>query len=348
MTVLAHNTAEGGTAGAAVAAGGSGSGSPWDAVVNVGGVITYDNAHVDVGALAYKVAMLTASCRLEWNATTLGAGTLTDLYFANDFYFTGSPTSSCHLVEGVTNTAAQAWAIDIASTGKLFIRNGANANIYTSSMTLPVNTWCRIEAHVVHNGAAGTIQVRIFTSYTDTSPAEDSGVLTSNLAADTSRLYLGAFTSSTALPAYWFGEPRVGNTAASGTWLGPSAAGQAAAAADQVGVTDSAAAAAGRSRSAEDPVAITEAVTAVLSTAGASAVADQVAIAESVTAAWSRSATAADTLSVTDAVTTSTPVISALATVNPVWVAHRGGFASTLGEGTLEAYTAAADQNAKA
>lgn len=219
MTLIAQNTAEGGTNGAAVAAGGSGSGNAWDAVVNTSGVITYDNTHVDFGAMAYKVAMLSASCRLSWTATTLGAGTLTELYVAEDLYFTGSPTTSCHFMAGVTNAAAQGWALDIASTGKLFIRNSSNANIYTSTNALPVNTFCRVEVHVVHNGAAGTIQVRIFPSPTATTPLEDSGVLTNNFGADTSRLDFGATTSSTALPPYWFGEPRVGNAA--GSWLGP-------------------------------------------------------------------------------------------------------------------------------
>lgn len=218
MVLVAENTAEGGTPGNPVAAGTSGSGNAWDAVVNVSNVLTWDTTHVDYGSIAIKVAMLAAVCRCSWTATTLG--TRTELYYAGNFYFTGSPTTSCHFIEGVTSGAAQAFAVDIASTGKMFVRNSANTNVYTSTNLIPVNSYCRVEVHYIA-GNPGTLQVWLYTNYTDPLGAhlETTGPLSTSTGSDVSRLDFGAMTSNTALPAFWIGDQRVGDAA--GGQLGP-------------------------------------------------------------------------------------------------------------------------------
>ncbi|MGB4759391.1 MAG: hypothetical protein WBP26_05045 [Candidatus Saccharimonadales bacterium] len=216
--MLLINTAEGGVNGATVVAGDGGSGSAWtDAVVDTNR-LTYSSDNVLHGNLAYKFNQNAATLGVGWNSLVLG--TLTEHYGRFYACVTGTPTASNKFVRGAFGS--QAFGINLGSTARIFIKNSGDTTIWQSSTVVTFNTWFRIEWHLVHNGASGTLEVRIFTDPESVAYTETSGDITSNYANGMSAIRYGPSNPTPAMPLFYMDEMGLADAATG--WLGPTTA----------------------------------------------------------------------------------------------------------------------------
>lgn len=161
MVALTY-TFEGGTNGATLASGGTGSGNPLD-VVSIGSSATavHDTAHPAHGGLGARFAT-GASAVACYGAWTTSLGSTARLGWRAYLYLTGAPAVAQIPVRGLGATA-QKFRVSINTTGRVEVRDNANALLATSTNPLPFGAICRIAGDFTA-GAAGPYDVRIFTA----------------------------------------------------------------------------------------------------------------------------------------------------------------------------------------
>src|SRR5258706_6688481 len=174
--MLLTNSAEGGTSGTNVTTGNSGgaSGNAWDLVTATGGtagIITFDNAHAAHGALGYNlsIGVTAAECYLQWLAS-LG-GTFATLYSRAYVYLTANPGATFKLIRFLTAGSANG-GVTITSAGKLATLNAAGTAIATSTNSVPLNQWFRVEFDSTASATVGTLVCRLYQAADDVSPLE--------------------------------------------------------------------------------------------------------------------------------------------------------------------------------
>lgn len=158
-----RNNAEGGTDGATVTAGTSGgaSGDAFDVVdVSVGGaggVLAFDSTHSAHGGLSYKMATggAAVSNYLQWSS---GFGTTT--WWRIYLYFTANPVNS-HRVLEFGNAGAVSGVI-IAASGKIVLVDSAGVTQVTSTSTIPLNQWFRLEGFTVQSATVGQVGFSLY------------------------------------------------------------------------------------------------------------------------------------------------------------------------------------------
>lgn len=186
MRLDAH--AEGGTQGATVTTSDVGSGDAWDAVlIGTGAAITYDNAHT-YGGRAYKLVSGTSSTRLEWQSGSVGVQS--EVWGRLYAYFTANPAAEL-VVMRLRRSAGQTARWGVNSSGKVVIRNAANSVIATSSTSVSLNQWVRLEFHCVPLTSNGTAECRIYNSPDSDSVTETISSTTAALTADTDEIHWG-------------------------------------------------------------------------------------------------------------------------------------------------------------
>lgn len=177
-----NNSAEGGTPTNTVTTGnsGGGSGDAWSKVEGPGasGTIQYSNSRVlSPSTVSYRMATrgTTEAEYLQWeNATDVA-----EAYGREYFLFSDIPVAAnCKVLtvrvsDGSTNLAH----VSMSTAGKLNVRNGSDSILYTSTATLVIEQWYRLEWHYVAAGAASTMEARIYEDH-DTTLLEGSGIKT--------------------------------------------------------------------------------------------------------------------------------------------------------------------------
>lgn len=178
--LVVTNGAEAGVTGTAVTAAGSG-GGPDTAftTVTTGGTFNFSNAHFAHGSLSY---LCETGASAATNVAAWGSGVLStspaSLYGRVSVYLPSAPgnlVQMCKFIAGATqvgrvviNTSAEVELIDSGGTVR-----------YTSSTSLELGVWNRIEFHMVSSASVGVLQLRLYTAGVDNiSPDEDSGPIT--------------------------------------------------------------------------------------------------------------------------------------------------------------------------
>ena len=214
------NTAEGGTSGATVSTGNSGgsSGSAFDTVtIGSSATLTFDNTHAAHGTLAYKfVTPSTDTNSLVIWTTSLTGSSLTKVWFRAYVYITAH-TGTLKLIEALSGSTVRA-SIALNSSGKVLLQNAAGTTLVTSTTTVPLNQWFRLEGFFVGDTSVGQVECKIFTTSADeVNPDEiQTTAATQNTGGTINRIQYGNPTS-VASYTFWMDEVGASDTA----YLGP-------------------------------------------------------------------------------------------------------------------------------
>lgn len=187
---------ETGTLGATILTSDTGDATPWGSTaIGANCTLTYDNAHVFTGNLAgkYSVGITTADVYTQWG---VAFGTQSGTHYGRAyFYLTAWPAVASALIRCLS-TAALAFSIAPNSTGKIQLRNQAGAVVATSTTSLPVNQWVRIEYQAVQ-GAAGSLEVKMFSSPTSTFVTETVTASGIDILVSTNTFQVGVIVGAT-------------------------------------------------------------------------------------------------------------------------------------------------------
>lgn len=182
---------ETGTHGNSVSTGDTGSATAWEALYGAGPA-AYSNVHAAHGTL---------SCfcpggiqgQLAWEAAL---GTVTDHYGRAYMYVPTSANNGVYfdivrLMSGATAVASINFIQVVSPTAKLEVYDNFGINRGTSTTTIPVDQWVRIEWHVTHSLTVGVVSVRIYTSADSTTLIETLTASNFNFGASAAAVRVG-------------------------------------------------------------------------------------------------------------------------------------------------------------
>jgi hypothetical protein len=204
MTSLA-NSFEGGTNGTTITAGNSGgtSGNAFDTTSTGAGATTaFDNTHAAHGSLSCEIATTSsATSNVQWAASM---GTQAQVWFRLYLYFTANPAAAIRVFS--VNNGTVAAFLRITTTGQLVMVNGnGTVAITTSTATIPLNQWFRVEGFVLASLSVGQTELKLYSTADSVTPTEtDTSAANNNLGVSTLTNYLFGITSATpSVVAYW-------------------------------------------------------------------------------------------------------------------------------------------------
>jgi hypothetical protein len=214
------NSAEGGSSGTAVTAANSGgsSGNAFDNVnVGTGATGIFDSTKAAHGGLSYAFATgSTASlARVQW---TTSMGTQTQVWFRAYLYFSADPAATVRVVnQDQGHTACS--VVVVLPSGKLQVRTGsAGTQTLTTTNTIPLNQWFRIEGYVIGSATAGQVELKLFKTADSTTPDEtETSAPNINTYGAMDTYNFGISTTTANVAEYWEDDIAISNAG----YLGP-------------------------------------------------------------------------------------------------------------------------------
>jgi len=206
------------TAGAGGNTGGA-SGNFFD-VVNIGTGATNasDSAQAAHGSLSLKLATgsTAGTVYVTWS-TSLTSTTLTVVYQRISLFATANPAANSRLLYWGNSGATIAASLRLNTAGTLAFQNSANSVILTSTATIPLNAWCRIEA--MCNSATGVAEFKLFNTPDSATPTEtQTSTSGQSLSTDCGLVRIGQSGGAQAnYGPYWLDDLGASDTA----YLGP-------------------------------------------------------------------------------------------------------------------------------
>jgi hypothetical protein len=214
-----YNDAEEGTAGSPVGLGNSaGSGYTADGSLQLQslggpGSLKLDNTQVALGSLSFKHTFdASGNDRTGgWGSSQVGSSITARM--SKLVYLPSLPGATLPIGHVSSTTGAQAMAVQITSAGKLQVLGTTGSATTTSSATVPVGSWFRVEwAILVGSATVGQVEARLFTNPFGTTPTE---TVTSTATINTTSgalagAHFGAFIlTGPASYSYWDDEYRL-------------------------------------------------------------------------------------------------------------------------------------------
>lgn len=220
MTTLTQNF-ENGTSGTTITTSNSGGGTntAFDAVSGPpsGGTMAFSNTHADTGSLSMEIATgsTAGACLVEWQASL---GTQSEIWFRVYCYLTANPSSNIGIIQ-VLDSSSQCAELFVLTTGALRMVNAAGGTITTTTATVPLSQWFRVEGFVVAGTSTGQTSVSLYdTAQSTTATETDTSAATQVLTASINRIYYGLVNAGlTSIGPYWLDDIGVSSIG----YLGP-------------------------------------------------------------------------------------------------------------------------------
>jgi hypothetical protein len=214
----AENTFEGGTAGATITIGGTGSGAAWDATsIDATGTATWDATRAAHGFLSGRFVTTSSDVAyVMWTSVVSAPTVYARIYLYVDAYPPGN-TNFLRLLSGASTIVG---TVRIASTGKIgYFTGGTFVSATSASVTL--GRWVRIEVRYTASTTAGSATIRLYDnvdpdSTTLTEELSSTGVNTAS-DANIDRLRAGIVASATVPDGLWIDDVAWSDVG----WLGP-------------------------------------------------------------------------------------------------------------------------------
>jgi hypothetical protein len=167
MTVLV-NSFEGGTNGTTITTGNSGgaSGNAFDAVT---GSPTFSSTHAAHGTLSCSVSVSSSSATVAWNASL---GSQAQVWFREYFYIPSNPGGTIYLTSFTQAGVSTCASLMMLSTGQLAVWDNTSTAQITSTESVPLNQWFRVEGFVVGNASTGQLALNIYNQMDSVNPTE--------------------------------------------------------------------------------------------------------------------------------------------------------------------------------
>lgn len=212
MTLLL-NSFEGGTSGTTISTGNSGaaSGTAFNYVnINGGAALAYDNTHAAHGSLS---ARFTSSATpgapyLQWSTAL---GTQTQVWFRAYLYFASNPANQ-HSVVDLINGGNLCSRVNITIAGKLIATDTTGSAIFTTTNSIALNQWVRIEGYVIASATVGQVQLKLFNVPDSVTPTEtQTSAATQNTYTSMADYNFGVAVN-TANVAFWMDDIGLSST----------------------------------------------------------------------------------------------------------------------------------------
>lgn len=206
-----QNSAEGGTNGTTVTAPLSGNkyaGNQFDAV-NIGALatLTFDNAEAAHGNLSYKMTTGSpaANAIVEWTNALTGPVPVPQVWWRMYLFITGFSATQ-NRVASLRNGATYQGGPALNSTGKVVLLNSTGGTLKTSTTSVPLNQWFRLEGYVLGDPSVGAVEVKIFATDPESSTPDEVVTATgANTGGLINRIDFGN-PSSVASYTFWMDE----------------------------------------------------------------------------------------------------------------------------------------------
>jgi hypothetical protein len=232
MTTVTNNF-EGGTNGATITTSNAGgAGNTQFSITNdgsgaggAGSVLIFDNTHVAHGSLAMKVS----SANSGGPGVFLQGPSGTTAYARFYFYATAAPSANTRLFEVLNSANNVVGATMYWQTDRTFrTTNKNNSGGTTTSVSVPLNTWVRVELKVTlttpGSGGSCTHQLRLYNSADSTTTSSDTTATNQPVnASELGTFQFGNYFASSTFSAVWFDDVGASDSA----WLGPATSGPA-------------------------------------------------------------------------------------------------------------------------
>lgn len=181
-----------GVSGDPIATSDTGSATAWDVrVLNVGGALTYSNAHAVSGTLSGKFGVV-GSSSVNYLGWSTALGTITDHYGRLYLWLDALDSSRTAFVYFITTGSANACGFWVNSSGTLSVVNNVNSQVGTTSATVSTAQWVRIEWHIIHSATVGQAEIKLFNTASSTTPTETvTTAANKNFAADAREFWVG-------------------------------------------------------------------------------------------------------------------------------------------------------------
>jgi hypothetical protein len=193
-------------------------GAQWDnLVVTAGGSAVYTT---DKSAYGTRSGLFTpvaaGGAHVRWDESSIGL-TETEIYGRFYIYRTDNPTPNpqwmTHLgVVGTDHVGVIRWKAD----GKLELLNNPFSTVGTSTNSIPLNEWVRVEFHVVCHPTTGMLEAKFFHGH-ETTAIETVTASNTNTSTAVNEINFGQWNAETTGGSFYLDEVALGNT----EYIGP-------------------------------------------------------------------------------------------------------------------------------
>jgi hypothetical protein len=218
------NTCEG-TAGTAITNANSSGPNQFDTVTRTGTGTnsTWDSTHAHAGStsLLHALAAVASTAYEDWT-TQITPTPVANAYARFYVYLTAYPTANTRLLAFI-GAAANQCAVQLLTGGTFRLVNQAGGTPATSTATLPLNAWCRIEVDCTSNtGTTANLAARLFSGANlETTTPDTGGSISASAQTVTSQVSdarYGMSSSVTMTTAWncWYDDVAFSDTATPG------------------------------------------------------------------------------------------------------------------------------------
>jgi hypothetical protein len=158
---------------------GTADGALFDIVTTTGGTLEYGN----VGGRPCCTVTLTsgsAACTAMWAGGSMIQNSAAQNWFRKYLYTPANPSATCTLVNCEVS-GSKVGDVILNANGTLSVRDSGSNVILTTTNTVPLNAWYRIEGYFTSNASTGQAELKLFSSpdsatatETQTSPATEN------------------------------------------------------------------------------------------------------------------------------------------------------------------------------
>ena len=203
------NTFEGGTNSATVTAAGSGgaSGNAFDTVtIGSGATDAFDSTHAAHGTLSCKIATGSSATVFNTWSSSLTSVSIPQVWFRLYLYFTANPGAQ-HRVLAATAGASNAASVQVTTGGKLVVANASGSAVFTTSTSIPLNAWFRVEGFITGSATAGQVSLNLYTAADGLIPAETfTSAATQNTSGKITDVRYGVSAAVASVGPYWMDD----------------------------------------------------------------------------------------------------------------------------------------------
>jgi hypothetical protein len=187
------NGFESGSNGAALTAASSGGGSAnaLDGVSCATGAATFTSASAAHGSVSALLAPTKSLCYVQWSPKSINA--TSNAYGRDYIRLTADPSSKVVLLKALDNSWKGDAQVELSKTGLLSFQDANGSDQATFSKSIPLNTWVRLEWHLV-SGTNGSFELRMYAG-DSTTPIESHLVTGMNAGTIVAALQVGELSS---------------------------------------------------------------------------------------------------------------------------------------------------------
>ena len=191
---------------------GTADGMLFDAVtIGSGQSMTYDNTQAYSGTQSCKIVTTsTNTCFGMWDSAGLLTNAATQQWFRVFLYMTGNP-GSLHQILAMLVSGTRAADVIINTNGTLSMRDAAGTVQVTTTNTVNLNSWFRLEGYITSSASSGQVELKLFNSPASATPTETqtSGSSLNTTGGAMNQVRFGLATGGAASLTWWMANPAV-------------------------------------------------------------------------------------------------------------------------------------------